>query len=214
MKKTSNCRHYQESAVSGRESAIKEYLKSLKRSRAEFEHITSLATAVAAQLTIVEKRDSPCSYTTLLRNETYKSHLHKYMLAKGSGATTKVSDPIAQARIHLIELDLANAKRDNERLRLYISDLEERVSREPALAPPVKALGDSANEIVLLSNERAQACKALWLVLEHFEGLVSVDSGRGCIIDLGAPLRSNVIVDRDAAKVFLDWLSANSWIGK
>jgi hypothetical protein len=210
MKKTSNFKASQESAVFGRKRAIKDCLASLKKTRAKFEYPTDLAKAVASQLELTEKK--PCSYTTLLRNWTYKSLLLEYMLTTGSSVPSQVRDPVAQSRIYTLELDLSNATRDNERLRMYVTDLEERGSRPPVLAPsnetPVEA-----QEVIHLSNERALACKALWLVLKHFEGLVSVDSGRGCIIDLASSQRNNVIVEREVAKVFLDWIAANSWIG-
>ncbi|MFX7063733.1 hypothetical protein ABTH87_18930, partial [Acinetobacter baumannii] len=72
---------------------------------------------------------------------------------------------------------------------------------------------DSLDELPRLSNEKALACKALWLVLEHFKDLVSIDTDRGCIIDLAASKRKNVIVEPEVARVFLNWVRANSMVG-
>lgn len=211
MTNKSNFKASQELAVSGRKRTVKNCLASLKEARAKFEYPTDLAKVVASQVELIEKK--PCSYTTLLRNWTYKSLLLEYMLTAGSGVPSQMRDPVAESRIYTLELDLSNAKRDSERLRMYVTELEGRQNRPPVLVPKNEA-AVGPQEAVHLSNERALACKALWLVLKHFEGLISVDSGRGCIIDLAASQRNNVIVEREVAKVFLDWLAANSWIGK
>lgn len=72
---------------------------------------------------------------------------------------------------------------------------------------------DSADELPRLSNDKALACKALWLILEHFKDLVSIDVNRGCIIDMAASKRKNVIVEPEIARVYLEWVRANSMVG-
>lgn len=202
---------YQEKVVVGREQIVVRYLASLRKTRAKFEYVTDLAKAVAEQVGLAEGK--PCSFTTLLRNKRYKALLLNFMAMRSGTDAIRVSEPAAQAVIHTVELELGNVKRDNDRLRSYIADLEARQDEQPLLPSSPKQQPDSLDELPRLSNEKALACKALWLVLEHFKDLVSIDTDRGCIIDLAASKRKNVIVEPEVARVFLNWVRANSMVG-
>jgi hypothetical protein len=201
---------YQKAVVADREAKLATALKELKVARAAFPYITDLAKVVAARITQLES--APCSYTTLLRSSRYKAMLLEFMAAKAAHNPVRTTDPLIQARIRTLELDRGNLERENERLRSFIKDIETSRREVPfVLAMPAKEIEKS--ELITLSNERAMICKALWLMLEHFRGVVSVDAERGCIIDLAAPQRKNVIVDAVVAKGFLDWLNENAWVG-
>lgn len=202
---------YQDKVVAEREQIVVRYLASLRKTRAKFEYVTDLAKAVAEQVGLAEGK--PCSFTTLLRNKRYKALLLNFIAMRSGTDAVRVSEPAAQAVIHTFELELGNVKRDNDRLRAYIADLEARLDERPMLPSSPKQQPDGADELPRLSNEKALACKALWLVLEHFKELVSIDTDRGCIIDLAASKRKNVIVEPETAQVFLDWVRANSMVG-
>lgn len=202
---------YQDKVVAEREGIIVRYLGSLRKTRAKFEYVTDLAKAVAEQVGLAE--DKPCSFTTLLRNKRYKALLLNFMAMRSGTDAIRVSEPAAQAVIHTVELELGNVKRDNDRLRAYIADLEARQDEQPMLSSSPKQQPDSTDELPRLSNDKALACKALWLVLEHFKDLVSIDADRGCIIDRSASKRKNVIVEPEVARVFLEWVRANSMVG-
>lgn len=202
---------YQDKVVAEREGIIVRYLGSLRKTRAKFEYVTDLAKAVAEQVGLSEGK--PCSFTTLLRNKRYKALLLNFMAMRSGTDAIRVSEPAAQAVIHTVELELGNVKRDNDRLRAYIADLEARQNERPMLSSSPKQQPDSTDELPRLSNDKALACKALWLVLEHFKDLVSIDTDRGCIIDLAASKRKNVIVEPEVARVFLEWVRANSMVG-
>lgn len=202
---------YQDKVVAGREQIVVRYLASLRKTRAKFEYVTDLAKAVAEQVGLAEGK--PCSFTTLLRNKRYKALLLNFMAMRSGTDAIRVSEPAAQAVIHTVELELGNVKRDNDRLRSYIADLEARQDEQPLLPSSPKRQPDSFDDLPRLSNEKALVCKALWLVLEHFKDLVSIDTDRGCIIDLAASKRKNVIVEPEVARVFLDWVRANSMVG-
>lgn len=204
-------KEYQETTVIRRKEVIAECLCALRKRRVAFEYITDLSKIVAAHVSQVE--NEPCSYTTLLRNAGYKALLLEFMAPFAATNRSLVFEPQAQMRIQTLELDLGNVKADNERLRAYISDLEAKVGAQSPLDVLAKSNEEGENVLLQLSNRRALACKALWLVLEHFRGLVSIDSERGCIVDLAASHRKNVIVDADISKDFLDWLAENSWVG-
>lgn len=203
---------YQDKIVAAREQIIVRYLASLRKTRAKFDYVTDLAKAVAEQVELAE--DKPCSFTTLLRNKRYKALLLNFMAMRAGTDAVKVSEPAAQALIHTVELELGNVKRDNERLRTYIVDLEARLDEQPMLPPSPKQGPDSAEDLFRLANEKALACKALWLVLGHFKDLVSIDTERCCIVDLAASRRKNVIVEPEIAQVFLHWVRMNSVVGK
>ena len=202
---------HQENAVACREEIIEQCLLSLKELRASFSFVTDLAKAVAAQVTQIESE--PCSYTTLLRNERYRALLEEFGASNVTSNSTQVSEPRVEARTRMLELDVGNVQRDNERLRAYISDLEERVATRSLGTAPTQSNYEEETGVVRLSNEKALACKAIWLILDHFRDVVSVDIDRRCIIDLAAPARKNIIVDSAVAKIFIDWLSENAWVG-
>lgn len=202
---------YQEKVVSGREEIIARYLSSLQKTRANFEFVTDLAKAVSEQVCLSEGK--PCSFTTLLRNRRYKALLLNFMAMRSGTDIVQVRDPRAQALIHTIELELSNAKRENDRLRAYISSLEANLSSYPGLPASPTHSGDCADDLSRLTNEKALACKALWLILQHFKDLLIIDADRGCIIDLAASKRKNVVVESEIASVFLDWVRANSCAG-
>jgi hypothetical protein len=203
---------YQEKVVTERENIIVRYLASLRKTRAKFEYVTDLAKAVAEQVEMTE--GAPCSFTTLLRNKRYKALLLNFMAMRPGTDAIQVTEPAAQARIYTVELELGNVNRDNERLRSYITDLELRRAEQPIVPSAATQMTDSSDKLLELSNEKAMVCKALWLVLDHFKDLVSIDAGRGCIIDLAASKRNNVVVESESARVFLDWVQSNSGIGK
>lgn len=202
---------YQDKVVQEREQIIARYLASLRKTRAKFEYVTDLAKAVAEQVELAEGK--PCCFTTLLRNKRYKALLLNFMAMRSGTDSVRVSEPPAQAVIHTVELELGNVKRDNDRLRAYIADLEERLNEQPMLPSLPTQQPGSLDELPRLFNEKALACKALWLILEHFKDLVSIDTDRGCIIDLAASKRKNVIVEPEVARGFLDWARANSMVG-
>lgn len=205
-------RGYQDKAVASREEIIARYLGSLRKTRAKFEYVTDLAKAVAEQVEMTE--GAPCSFTTLLRNTRYKALLLNFMAMRSGTDAAQVSEPGALALIHTIELELGNVKHDNERLRLYISDLEARLKERSAAPSLPTQQAESPEDLNKLENEKAFACKALWLVLEHLKDLVSIDLKRGCIIDLAASKHKNVIVEPENARVFLDWVRSNIGIEK
>lgn len=153
---------YQDKVVAERERIVVRYLASLRKTRAKFEYVTDLAKAVAEQVGMAEGK--PCSFTTLLRNKRYKALLLNFIAMRSGTDAVQVSEPAAQALIHTVELELGNVKRDNERLRAYIADLESRLGEQPMLPTASAQHSDSSAELSRLSTERALACKALWLV--------------------------------------------------
>ncbi len=203
---------YQQGIVNGREQIIARYLASLRKTRAKFEYVTDLAKAVAEQVAMAEA--APCSFTTLLRNKRYKALLLNFQATRAGTKEVSVTEPAALARIHAAELDLGNVGRDNQRLRSYIADLEAQLAHKPTLPSAITDSTDWSDRLLELSNEKAFACKALWIVLNHFKELASIDTERGCIIDLAASKRNNVIVNPETARVFLDWMRSNAGIGK
>jgi len=211
-------KNFQINHVAKREEEIRRYLQILNRTRAKFDFVTDLAKAVAEHLTLIEEKDNPCSFTTLLRNSRYKALLMCFMTSRSGVDKMNVTDPTAQVVIQTFELEHVNLKQENDRLRLYIRHLEENQQNRISTAkPPGSNSSDadsSAKLILRQSNEMAMVCKSLWLLLEHFKDVVAVDSERGCLVDLTAPARKNVLIHADIAQPFFEWMRKNESIGK
>ncbi|WP_295760608.1 hypothetical protein [Undibacterium sp.] len=208
-------KNYQQKKVTGRETAIQNYLKVLRRTRAKYEYVTDLAKAVAEQLTLVEGK--ACDHSTLLRNPSYKALLLNFLAGTpGLAARNEQLNPVAEAHLHAVTLDVGNLKKDNERLRAYIFDLEAKA--DAAQATPVLTIESRQPEeverqVLTLENNLGISSKALWLVLEHYKDLLAVDRERNCIIDLAALRQKNVIVDAATAAPFMEWLRKNANVG-
>lgn len=199
---------YQKQHVECRQAMVARCVASLRRSRARFACITDLAKSVAEQVAILEGK--PCSYTTLLRNERYRLPLLKFMTPRSEGDNTRIHLPQLRARVKALEIEVENVSRDNDRLRSYVATLENRPDehRLPTREPPGNE--DAALAVHKLASEKALLGKSLWLLMAHFKDLVILDTDKGCIIDLSAPRRRNVIIDAETARAFCDWFRANS----
>ena len=155
---------YQMEKVGQRAEAIRRILSDLGRSR--FEHLSSLATTVALQLTVVERREydmacakdgknrkgirlrepRPVNMTTLMRNTTYKSILIAHLAERGIVPRCGVGPvPKEISKMHH-DLEIALLRKEVERLRRCAKgDRERNVSGSPALQgtqPRVEVLED------------------------------------------------------------------------
>lgn len=205
---------YQAKKVDTREAFITQYLATLRRTRAKYEYVTDLAKAVAEQIALVEKK--PCSVSTLLRNQRYKALLLNFMATQaGVAGKSPVTDSAASKMLVMAaELESVGHKREVERLKTYVTSLERQLDEigstritGPAVTPGAVLTDD-------LSNRFAMTCKTLWLVLDHFKDLISVDIDGQQIIDLSAPRKSNVIAAAVDAGAFFEWLQINKSVGK
>lgn len=209
---------YQTDKVASRENTITRYLGTLRRTRGKYQYVTDLAKAVAEQIELAEKK--PCSPSTLLRNNRYKALLLNFMASQSGTdylSSSSVTDPMAKLLLNAAELEAGNLKRENERLHSYVTSLEKRLdvhNKMPTMLVPNAENYSAKENLDALSTNYALVCKSLWLVLDHFKGVVTADADGQRIIDLAAPRRTNVIVDANTAAPFFDWLQLNKGIGQ
>jgi len=216
-KGTNRFEAFQNEKQASRELLINEFLSYLKTSRTRHPHVTGLAEFVAKHISMKEGR--PCNRATLLRNPRYKSMLLSYMadnLAAGTKnlAIRDISDPKSQALSLTLQVDASNLKRDNERLRAYVAQLESTVAVTDERVTTLAASTPDAlqQELEQAQIRYARACQSLQLVIKHLNSVVSVDLNARQIIDLSKRV-NNVIVNSDIASGFFDWLDANRGIG-
>lgn len=206
---------YQENKVTSRKTAIESYLKVLRKTRARYEYVTDLAKAVAEQLCLTEGR--ACNHSTLLRNKAYKALLLNFMAGTSRLAgNNETLNPVAEAQFHAASLEASNFKKENERLRAYITDLEAKadaVRAAPNLTLEVRQPEDAEKLLLDLENRLAMSNKALWLVTERYKDLFEVDREEECIIDRAALRHKRVVVDAVTAAPYLAWLRRNSDVG-
>ena len=209
---------YQQAKQAGREKAIVQYLEQLATSRVKFKHVTGLAEMVAIHITQSEQR--PCNKATLLRNNRYKALLLTFMAAH-LGAGTKslrfrdIGDDKSKSLVATAQLEAANLRREVERLKRYVTQLDEKVSAprnagaQDGADTETEKLQETLRETQL---KHTRTCQALFSLLNHFSQTVSADVEQQRILDLSR-LRNNVIVDSAKAAPFFEWLAANRGIG-
>lgn len=216
-KGTNRFENFQTLKQEGREALISEFLGYLKSSRVRHQYVTELAEMVAKHITEREKK--PCNRATLLRNPRYKCMLLSYM-AENLGAGTKnlkinsLEDPKTQLLVMTAQGEASNLKRENERLRSYISQLEVHIAKTDIQIASTPSDVTNSSKI---ENERIQirftrACQSLQILIRYLDSVVSVDMTAKQIIDR-SKLRNNVIVDSEIASGFFTWLEANEGIG-
>lgn len=213
---------YQVEKVASREGIVTRYFDTLRKTRAKFPYVTDLAKAVAEQITLAEKNTHPekrpCSASTLLRNKHYKALLLNFMASHpgtDSLNSRSVTDNTAKLLLNALELDVGNLKNENARLRSYVTSLEKRLDERNKLGvAPSKDAVATHKLVDTLDTKYALVCKSLWLVIGHFNNVVTADTDGQRIIDLAASRRKNVIVDADTAAPFFEWLRVNKDIGQ
>lgn len=216
-KGTNHFDKYQQEKQDGRGVLIAEFLDYLRTSRVKHEYVTDLADMVAKHIEI--QQGKPCNKATLLRNPKYKAPLLSFMAETKSAGTKglkvkKIEDPEVQAMVLTAQVDSSNLKRDNDRLRAYVTHLEDLVAEASGKLPLLPSVSPDEAKLKLEQAQilYAKACQSLQLVIRHLNSIVSVDVSSRRIIDM-TRTRGNIIVDSDIADSFFDWLEANKGIG-
>lgn len=209
---------YQLKKQEKRETLISEFLTYLKTSRVQTRFVTDLADLVSNHISESEGR--PCNKATMLRNPRYKSMLLNFMtnsMAKGTKhlSVNDIKDSKAQALIVTAKVESGNLKRDNERLRNYVSQLESLISETHEINKVSRNIegNSSSSDSETLHIKYVRVCQALHEVILHMKPALSVDVKGKRILDM-SKLRNNVIVDSDIAFGYFDWLQANDGITK
>lgn len=204
---------WQRSVQERRESLLREYLVSLRKSRVRFKFVTDLAGMAAAHLS--EKEARPCNQATLLRNTRYKQLLLSFMAARTRPGTdaideSTIRDPKAKAVLDTTAYSMENLRRENERLKAYLAELSGRRSL-PSTASAASEGNRKTSSAKGVSEDRANyvaTCRLLLAVLRKFDGIVRIDEVQDRIVDLTeSPPR--VLVSGSEAKPFFDWYRHN-----
>ncbi|MDC0447314.1 hypothetical protein OAL99_05440 [Gammaproteobacteria bacterium] len=216
-KGTNRFEAFQNEKQASRELLIRDFLSYLKTSRTRHLHVTALSEFVAKHISMREGK--PCNRATLLRNPRYKSMLLSHMADNFVAGTKRIAvkdiaDPKAQALTLTLQVETSNLKRDNDRLRLYVAQLESAVActDKQVLALTASTPDALQKELDQAQIRYARACQSLQLVIKHLNSVVSVDMNSRQIVDLTKRV-NNVIVNSDIASGFFDWLDANRGIG-
>lgn len=208
---------WQEANQIRRESTIDEYLAFLTKTRVKVRNPTDLADLVARHISQVEGK--PCNKATLLRNVRYKARLLSFQAKSlGSGAKSldprTVKDPTAKALITGSQLESGNLKRELERLKVYVDSLEVQVDqlKGQRCQIPIPDGGMSpASQISDLELRFIYTCKAMMLLVSHFKLVVKLDARDQRILDM-SKRRDNIIVDKEVAGPFFEWLASLSGV--
>lgn len=205
---------FQQAQQERREHLMVEYLEQLKTSRVKFQHVTGLAEMVATHISYQEQK--PCNRATLLRNSRYKALLLTFMAAHLGGGTKSlkfkdVTDEKAKALVVTSQLEASNLRREVQRLKVYIAQLERQQSEQSATLPSPVDDVSAQQRVRDVQLKLTRTSQALFAVLRHFDKMVSVDMERKVVVDMSR-LRNNVLVDATLATPFVEWLRLNSGI--
>lgn len=217
MKKRSRFAPWQEANQQRREVLIDDYLRYLRTSRLRPRNATDLADLVAKYIEAEE--GAPCDKSTLLRNSRYRAKILPYY-AQHFGADSRtqarhrLTDPASTALLTTKKLEASNLKREVERQNIYIRSLEEDLDktqrRDPLRPPEPLALESSqtgASEISDFEFKFLRTCQALRALLSHMNVVLEVDTRAQQILDK-SKRRNNVIVDKEIAGPFIEWLTS------
>ncbi|MFL9905873.1 hypothetical protein [Paraburkholderia sp. RL17-337-BIB-A] len=219
MTKPSRFAVWQEANQTRREAIIDEYLLYLGKTRVKVRNATDLADLTARHIAQVE--GAPCNKSTLMRNVRYKSKILTYQkqhLDTGSRLRVgrAITDPGAEALLVTKKLEAGNLKREVERLNIYIESLEEQVEQfkeRKGLQSPERLTGESLppGQTAMSDYEFkfVRTCQALRAVLSHMSLTLEVDSSAQRILDR-SKRRNNVVVDKELAGSFVEWLNSVS----
>lgn len=206
---------WQEAKQVRREAIIDDYLGFLAKTRVKVRNPTDLADLVAKHISEVE--GEPCNKATLLRNARYKTKILTYQaksLVPGTKALNprSVTDPAAKMLITSAQLESGNLKRELERLNIYVMSLEEQVDRYQAQGRQLPSPTAEVNLGAQLSDYEyrfVRTCQALRSLLSHLNMVVQVDTDCQRILDM-SKRRDNIIVDKEVAGPFFEWLASQS----
>lgn len=212
MKDKSKFAAWQEANQVRREAIIDEYLKVLAKTRVKVRNPTDLAELVAKHISQIEGKS--CNRSTLLRNNRYKAKILSYQaksLAPGAKAVNarSVTDPTAKSLITSAQLESGNLKRELERLNIYVVSLEEQVDRLQSLGrqlPNPSLTTETASVLSDFEIRFVRTCQALRSLLSYLNLVVQIDPNNRRILDL-SKRRDNIIVDKDVAGPFFEWLA-------
>jgi hypothetical protein len=202
---------WQEANQVRREEVIDEYLAYLSRTRVRVRNVTDLADLVARHISQTEEK--PCSKSTLLRNLRYKAKLLSHQARHLDAGVKKldaraVTDPISRALLTSSQLEAGNLKRELDRLNIYVKFLENQQdqlqcqTRQRSACPNDHEL----NQLTDYEFQFIRTCQALRTLLSHLNVILEVDPRMQCIRDK-SKRRDNIIVDKDVAGPFFEWLA-------
>jgi len=215
MKKPSRFAAWQEANQARREGIIDEYLQYLDKTRVKVRNATDLADLVARHITQVE--GMPCNKATLMRNVRYKAKILTYQaqhLEPGVRTLEQqgLLDPGSKAVLATSKLEAGNLRREIERLNVYINSLESQLenarSRGGRQLPQDVSNGETVDAAPISDYEFKfiRTCQALRALLSHLNLVLEVDAVSKQILDR-SKRRDNVIVDKEIAGPFIEWLA-------
>jgi hypothetical protein len=209
---------HQQDKVEFLKEKIDVHLERLRDSKGKFDNVNSLAKYLSSLLTedmltkwkkenkerVLDnkpplKKPKAVANSTLYRNLNYRYKLESFLACaplKGGTdlALAKTNLPMAEAKITELQLECSNLKSTIQTLQRYIENSGAQATKE---ARSQKLLPQSEQV-----NDFAQTARALALVLEESEGMLSIKDGQ--VITL-TRMTNQVVVNKATLAPFLTW---------
>ena len=216
QKGTNNFAVHQKEKVAFINERLDQHLGNLRKAKASFEHLSTLAEYLCERLTEdfrakwidsgkKHKEPKPFAKSTLYRNHSYRAKVDSFLAGLPPKAGTdnflsKKNLPMAQAKIHELKAEVSNLKNKITVLEKYIEKLN--TCNDEELNKPL-----SNTKLILdestINNEFALTAQALSLLLEASEGQFIEQEGQ---IIATAKLVNNVVVNSKQLSPFMNWL--------
>lgn len=182
---------------------IKEILTSLKKRKKKitFNNVTELAVYIANEIN--KKHKTKIAWTTLTRSRKKKANPYKLMLVDFLAHNTKsTAIEISNARdlenkLFDTELALANAKREIQQLKTYISTIPQGQINHPILPSGSTDWKESFIQLGRLISA----------ISKYFNGEIEFNKESMSLIDLAS---EKTIIKGKPVRTFIEWLDKNS----
>lgn len=196
--KTYAMREMQNKSIRKRAELIERVLKQMERNRIKPDNFTLISEYVSERLS--EAEDTPCSASTLRRNETYRELLQGFMRSMGYDDEKDfkvLSNNVLSLQLRVRELEKENYALEKT-LKQSLSDLA--ISNDNSNSNLTKPPSNK------LTHEMSRACSIMFRMMKDLDAF-DIDMSAGEVVDA---VKMATSFTREEFPEFFQWYKDNS----